>query len=215
MIVLMNSKSFFENYIEHEEMDVIQNANYVLASARIRVHEKRKNIINAHATLYPDTEVTRCMSLDDMKISYMKQLNLHASGLLAGIIKAVIEENINVVILNTKKEDKGMPYLKWLQEFMYYRFGYPSYFYDIYCEGGKLIKYDKEKVLKKVNKELKKFAKKRHRQLASTKKGREELVKQAKEKMSTKDLKKFLKKKGVYTKRLTRKEMLEIYGELL
>jgi hypothetical protein len=88
-------------------------------------------------------------------------------------------------------------------------FGYPVYNYDKYRTGKcGLIKYDKKKVLKKVNKVLKNAKKKSEFNMKQSAQGRQELVRGYKN-MSKKELKKILKKKDLYEPGMDKTEMID------
>ena len=215
MIIMMDSKTFFDHYLVDEDKEVIENANYVIASARIKSHGQRDNIITAHQSLFPHSEVFNCEAESDMKVAYFKQLEEYAAAFLAAIIKTVVTKNVLVIIINTKKENRTISYLEWLQEYIYQKFRYPTYFYDAYCEGAKIEKYKPEKVVKMCDKILEKESKKQEKQMAKTQEGKEKLLDKARE-MKKSDLKKLLKKRDIYVDdSYSKKELIDIYEMIL
>ena len=69
MIFWMNSKVFQNDFLTNEEDDDILKAQYVIASARIRINrdEKVENIISAKAMLFPDAYVCSGVTDDDFR----------------------------------------------------------------------------------------------------------------------------------------------------
>lgn len=88
-------------------------------------------------------------------------------------------------------------------------FGYPVYEYKEYSSGKyELIPYEKEKILKKCNKILEKSKREQKERLLQSENGRKALMKDYK-KMSKKELKKILKKRGLYTDEMSKSDMVE------
>ena len=204
----MHSKTFQNEFLENESDKVILDTNYIIVSTRIRKRSDTKNIISAYGFLFPDNRVMMQNMEEDMKDEYFEQLDERAKGFLASIIIGSIEQKFNIVFLCTK-EEYTIPYLRWIQEFVLLEFGYPIYEYKSYTNGCKLLAYDKDKVLKKCKKTLKQLSKNQYEENKKTESGRKEILELFK-KMSKKKLVKELKKKGLYSKEMTKEEMVEM-----
>ena len=83
------------------------------------------------------------------------------------------------------------------------------YEYLTFVAGCKLIDYNEKKVLKKCNKILKETSKKQYMKNVQTPQGREIIKKQIM-KMSKKELKKKVKKLGMYHETLSKEDMRDL-----
>lgn len=197
MLYYCNSKVFQNLLLRYESYQDILDCQYVLVSTRIYTSQSMKNIINVRNILYPNAEV--CMAMDDetFRDRYEKQLSEN-NTFFASIIKASIEEKLNIVFLNTYKEEKNLKYLKYLSEYLYIHFGYPCYEYKHFSMGlSSLLKYNKKEVLKLCN----------------------EYLRDAKdnmdiEKLPKKELIKRLKKEKMYKKGMNKFDMISLLGML-
>lgn len=213
MIFFMDSKTFFEEYINREDDTSILEANYIIASRRIRKHSQRDNIATLHNMLFPNSSVFSQDDENEMEARYFDQLEYDAKGFFASIISASIKDNATFIFLNTKKESK-IDYLHWIQEYIMMVFQYPVYDYKNYIHGCDLVEYNGPKVLKRCNKILKRIQEIQHIENAKTESGRKELMKGFR-KYSKKDLKKELKKRNIPHHGLDKSEMLEVLEEFL
>lgn len=208
MMFWMTSKTFRDIFLINETDQDILDAQYVLVSTRIHKRGKAENIISAKQILCPDAKV--CMSIhdDDFRERYFEQL-MGERTFLATLIKASIEEKYNIILLYTPIDHK-MKYLRYLEEFVHLEFhGYPVYDYKAYANGYcDIRKYNKKKVLKKCNKFILDAKKKQRKMDLKTEDGRRAIMREYKE-WKTKDLKKNLKKRGLYEENMTRSDMLE------
>ena len=74
--------------------------------------------------------------------------------LISIIVKTSIKEDYDIILMCSKNEWK-LKYMKWLAEYIMEKFGCPVYDYKKLKKGEqKLIKYDKDKVLKKCKKNI-------------------------------------------------------------
>ena len=210
MLYYMSSKIFQDIFLNNEPDDSILNAQYVIVSARIRKRSgtDAKNIIVANQLLYPNAYVYSELSEELARDRYYDQMEL-ALPFFASLTKGALEEDYQIVFLCTKKEYKGMPYLDWMADFIYKKFKFPVYEYLSFVAGCKLIDYDEKKVLKKCNKILKETSKKQYMKNVQTPQGREIIKKQIM-KMSKKELKKKVKKLGMYHETLSKEDMREL-----
>ena len=209
----MDSKTFFNEYLERESDDTILNMNYVIVSTRIRVHEKYDNIALLHQLFFPKNYVYDFDDEDMMEARYFEQLNEEgADGFLAVLILSVINDGAGYVFLTTKKEMR-LPYLKWIQEYIMYVFEFPLYDYKVFNETGIVDEYDKKRVKKICKKILKETQRKKLDLMARSEKGKAELMKKFKK--DKKFLIKELKKRGLYSKKLSKYDMLELMEEFM
>ena len=209
MIFWMNSKVFQNDFLTNEDDDDILDAQYVIISARIRINrdEDVKNVISAKAILFPDSYVCAGVTDDEFRSRYFEQCDKNRV-FISTLLKGSIEEGYNIILLCTHKERK-LKYLKYLSEYIYMEFGYPVYEYKEYSSGKyELIPYEKEKILKKCNKILEKSKREQKERLLQSENGRKALMKDYK-KMSKKELKKILKKRGLYTDEMSKSDMVE------
>ena len=152
MVFYMDSKGFQDHYLNNEEDQDILAAQYVLVSQRIMVHDtKRDNILVANSMFYPSSTAFSQYTGRDFRKEYYKQVSRN-SVWVAMMLTAVLEKGYNVIFLCAKTERK-LGYLEILAEYIYSEFDYPVYDYLAYMVGvEKLIKYDKDAVLKKCKK---------------------------------------------------------------
>lgn len=203
----MHSKTFRDKFLITEEDDDILKSQYIIVSARIYKKRERKNIISAKNIVYPDAEV--CMAIEEERFRdlYLKQLSCNKE-FFAALIKMSIEDRTNIIFLCTKNESK-MNYLKYLAEFIMLEFDYPCYEYGKYSDGiTELQKYNKKKVLQKCNNLLDEAKEKMHQKMKNTKEGRKSIKKEY-EKMTKKELKKILTELNLYSKGMSKFEMLD------
>ena len=135
MMFYMTSKVFRDEFLVNERDNDILDAQYVIASTRIRRRDKSiKNIIIANAILYPDPDVCSSYSTEEFKEKYFDQLD-KSKYFLATLIKGSIEEGYNIIFICSKNEGK-MKFLKYLSQFIYCEFDYPVYDYSTYANGS-------------------------------------------------------------------------------
>ena len=214
MMFHMTSKVFQDIFLTNEKDQDILDAQYVLVSSRIRRRNANvENIISAYSMLFPSPNV--CSALDDetLKEEYYDQL-AGAKTFIATLIKGSIEEGYNIIFICTKKEGK-IKFLDYLANYIYMEFGYPVYEYKKYASGAlPLRKYDKEKVIKKCNKLLKRAKEENYKNQLQTVNGRKQISKSIK-KMKKKELIKELDKKGLYVEGMDKTEMIEMLRTFL
>lgn len=202
----MTSKGL-NTFLNHESDNDILKAQYVIISSKIRVRKPKDNIIQAKNILFPDANVCAKLTYEDMETEYFKQLEQNRA-FLATLIKGSIDEKFNIIFLCTKNEGK-LKYLEMLAKFIYIQYGYPVYEYEKYVAGiSKLLKYNKKKVLKQVEKELHEAKVKAHHKAKGSQNGRKTIMSEYKQ-MSKKDLKQLVKDKGLYQKGMDKAEMLD------
>lgn len=210
MMFWMTSKVFQNVFLDNETDNNILKAQYVIVSTRIRKSDASfKNILSVYNILYPDTQVLIRVTDEDVRNAYFEQLEEHKT-FLASLIKGAIEENYNIIFMCTKSENK-LHYLQYLSEFIFMEFGYPVYEYKSYATGAiSLIKYNKNKVLKKCNKLIRKSKEVQYQKDIKTEKGRER-IKNDFSKLSKKEMIKNLKERDLYVDGMSKKEMLETF----
>ena len=214
MLFYMNSKVFRNNFLRHESDSNIKNAQYVIASTRIHKSREYKNIISAKTILFPgsDVYIGSNSNKSTFRERYFEQLD-RCRTFIAFIIKASIEKKHNIIFICTKKED-NTKYLKYLSEYIYIKFGYPCYEYDRYSKGiTSLIDYDADKVLKTIKPYIKQGKDTEKKYNLKLKDFRKKYIKKLKKNKSK--LIKEVKKIGLYSKKLTKDEMIEIVKDML
>lgn len=155
MLYYMDSKVFNKVFLNNESDKDILDCQYVLISYRIRSGNSRKNVV-CYNSLYPDSNILAMSeNMDSFRELYYDQIKKFKS-IIAILIKGSIEEKYNIIFMCSKKENK-IGYLKILSDYIYETFGYPVYDYLDYVECRcEMLDFDKEKVLKKCKKYIKK-----------------------------------------------------------
>lgn len=202
MIYFMDTETLTESFTKDHDWNEILETNFVLVSNRIH-YQKTDNII--HSSLY-DEKIIFAMygSKEDYNIirNSIEKSDKKIFELIGIISKSMIL-NERFILLTTKSE-MNTGYLKTLSEIIEDMFEYPiiDYKKDRYksftyhpSRVGKNIKYYEDNVLKKI---------------LTTPIGREKAV----EYMTKKEMKKILKKKGLYSKAMSKsdmKDMLKVF----
>ena len=210
MMFYMNSKTFQKDFLSYESYENILNAQYVICSTRIRCNSTHDNVISARTALFPDAEVASALTDDILKERYFVQLDDNII-LIASLIKYSLSGE-NIIFMCTPTEDK-IKYLQYLSEFVMDVFGYPIYNYKEYSRymiGD--VKFDKEKVKAKVKEVLqsgedKAFIRELKKMIeCNDEKQMNKMIKV----MDKNDLKKYLKKEGLYRPGLTKEQMKDL-----
>ena len=206
----MSGKTFLETYIEEDPKKVL-STQFVIVSSSIRKKGKyKKQILNANNNfLVPQdllVDYSDYKHDQNYKDAYFEICN-ESKALLATLIKYTLEENMTIVFLCGQREKKYRA-LNMLQEYMEMKFGFHMYDYKKYKNGKEKPRViDESYVLKKCNKIISKAEKDAKTKQLKTKEGRS--------KMSKKDLKKELKKRGLYLKDMSKSEMLDMLDAFL
>ena len=209
-IYIMNGKTFKKTFLKENPKKIL-DAQYVLVSSRIRRNgsSERRNIINMSKQLMPSDCILADWRMDSDEYYFQDQYSKQVKGnlaLLAIIVKGVIEEKYTVVFLCSKNEWK-LKYLQFIANAIENYFGYPVYNYKKLKEGKiKSKSYNKDFVISQCDKYIAKERKKRRKKLMSTKRGRKTLVND----MSKDEMIRELKRLGLYTSDMTKKEMKDL-----
>lgn len=211
MIYYMDSKVFAEEYLDHEYDEDILKADYLVVSARIRRRRENgwKNVSIQTNMLFPSTELLYNTSVEEFKVRYYEQLDEYR-GFLAYIVNQVARHpERNVIFLCSHGEDKHVGFLYVIAEYIRENFAFPVLNYQLYIYEGKDsdLRYSKKKV-KRLTEAAIEEAKLQniHRLLQS---GRRSQVMDEFKRMRRSELKKLLKKEGLYERHMTRKDMVE------
>lgn len=210
MMFVMNSKVFQNHFLINEKDKDILKSQYVLISTRIRkTDEKFGNVITAQNFLFPTGDVMMKLTDEDVREAYFYQLEEN-KVFLATLVKGSIEKGFNIIFMCTKNEDK-LHFLKYLSEYIFMEFGYPVYEYKSYVLGYSSERdYDKSKVIKKCNKILKVAKDQKYHENLKSDYGRA-IIKNDFRQLTKKEMKKQLESRNLYTKGMTRKEMIEVF----
>lgn len=206
MLCYMDSKVFQNEYLEIEDDKDILRTQYILVTTKIRKRNE-KNIIVGYRFFYPRNSVFEYTDEGDMKEEYFNQLD-DQIPLLSTLILGSIEEKYTIVFLCTKKESK-LNYLSWLAEYVETVFRYPMIDYHHYINWGDVMTYDEKQVAKTCKTVLKKSSKINLEKNKRSERGRKTLERQV-DSYDKKRLKKELKKRGLYSDKLTKSEMKEL-----
>ena len=214
MIYYMHSETFFKEFLNNESDRDILKAQYVCVSTHIRRRDTTvENVICVNTILYPNSNVLNRGTFDDMREAYHDQLRDDALTFIAELIRGSIEDNLNIILICTKKEWK-LKYLKWLAEFIMIEFDYPVYNYRKYIDGCPLFEYDKDLVLKSVKSITDQAKKKLFNEQRKSKNGRKQILHDYKE-MSKKELKQICIEEELYYDGMSKQEMLDILEAFL
>ena len=207
MMFYMSSKTLQNVFLVNEKDKDILKAQYVLVSTRVRKRGEYENIVSATNILFPSSSVCSAITLDDLRDRYFKQLD-ESTAFIAALIKGSIEENYNIIFLCSKREMK-LKYLQFLSEYIYIKFGYPVYDYNNYALGiSKILKYNKKEVMHLCNGILNDAKNKQMMKDLNSERGRQKILKDYKKKDKS-ELKKILKNHGLYSKGMSKSEMID------
>ena len=189
---------------------VISTISVIVSSSIRKKGKYKKQILNANNNfLVPQdllVDYSDYKHDQNYKDAYFEICN-ESKALLATLIKYTLEENMTIVFLCGQREKKYRA-LNMLQEYMEMKFGFHMYDYKKYKNGKEKPRViDESYVLKKCNKIISKAEKDAKTKQLKTKVGRS--------KMSKKDLKKELKKRGLYIKDMSKSEMLDMLDAFL
>lgn len=203
-IYYMNSKTFLKEFIKLDAKQVL-NTQYVVISNSIKRNGDFKNVITGNS-LYPSGQLLCRLEEEDdreeFEEEYLEELS-NNDPFFATLIKYAIEQKYTIVFLCSKFEDKKLGYLDIIAKYVKKRFGYPIYKYDVVKKDKKKIEYNKEKTLKKCNKVLNDAKEAQLMRKMRTVQGRREILAE----MTKDDMKKELKRRGLYYKNMTKHEM--------
>lgn len=206
----MDGKTFLTKYIDEDPKKVLRT-QFVIVSSTIRKGPKySSNVINANAMLFPRDELI--MDYDDYKHNenyreeYLEMLKEH-KAFFATLINYIIDSNYTIVFLCSHRE-KRYYYLNLIQEFLKKEFRFHMYDYKKYKDGKEKVqkvdftevRYLCDKALKKAKKQAKEKA------FSGSDKGKENYIAS----LSKEELKRELKKRCLYEKGMTKKEMMEM-----
>lgn len=218
MIVYMDSRVFGELYLDNEKDPEILKAQYVVVSTRIRRKtsengDKWQNITIQSMQLFPNQNCMNAYDTDEFMHEYYHQLDEH-KGFLAYLVNAVAKDpSINVVLISSEREEKHFNCLKIIAQYIWDTFKFPVYNYALYVYGCDIQEYDEEKVIKRTNKVLEEMVKERRRTFKVS--GDYNRLLKEYERMSTKELRKLLKKEELYEDSMSRDDMLEVIQTFL
>jgi hypothetical protein len=208
----MNSKVFFDVYLQREKYKTMMKSDYIIASDRIRRSStKWANTIIVKKDFVPSAHCYSMGTEEEMRQVYFDELSTNATALsfLVLMIKESIENDTNFILLTSKIESK-IHYLDWLAEFVYEKFGYPIIDYNLFVKKGYVLKYNKADVLKRV-KRLAKLVEKRSEEaiIRSNSSGGKAALKERYRQMSKKELIKRLKSMDLYYDNMSKSEMID------
>lgn len=205
MILMMTSKTFTESFVINEPEDTVLEAIYLIASDRIRFSKKYDEQC-MKAPFKPGTsslmELTKD-GLDSKKMNpefvdaYRKQLSSECDGFIAAMLmSAQTNKDKNIIILTTHIEEKSLMFLEILQRWIFEKFEVAI---PIYKKSDRLsdfvdfkIKHSSMNIIRKTIKRDKKV------QSDKLKNGTDSDRIKYYSDLSKKELKKKLKKAGIY-----------------
>lgn len=211
----MDSETLINTFLK-EEPSKLEKAQFVIVSSRIyKSNPDLESAIIANTLLFPSEE---CLMYYDgargmldkkgYRSEYYKQLDEN-KAFLATLILGVLSYQYTIFFICSKKEMK-LGYLKMLSDYIDEKFHYPVYSYKDIKKGTEVPrKYDLEEVYHICDKIVKKQRKKKIKNQCKTTRGRSMYVSE----MSKDEMKKLLKKMGLYSPHLTLSEMKEILEE--
>lgn len=216
MIVIMDSKVFMKNFVANESDDTILEAIYLIASDRIR-YTKRYEDSCMRAPFKPTTTVIREMTKDamdekEMNLEYIrayhKYLSQECSGFMATVLmEAEAHTDRTFIILTTKVESRTLLFPKYLQQWIFNEFEIAI---PIYTKNTRLSDFidfrlseeTKSRIAKVLRKEKKH---EEQRALTGDSKRKFAYLKG----LSKKELRKLLRRAGIYDEGSSKQDMLE------
>lgn len=211
MIVCMDSKMFLEHFVLEQSPKTILDATYIVASNKIRYGKKYSDQIE---TLFLPNERTIMAMNDEDSIKassnseyvkrYYKELEDDIRD-IALIIKISLMTNSLAIILTTSREAKAYGHIELFRKFVKDRFNYDI---PMYKPGMNLsVRYPgKFDMIDKCEAIIRKDKKKEKKLLMKSEKGQREYY----SRMGKSELKKLLKKEGLYRSGMDEKEMIDI-----
>lgn len=146
MLVYMNSKTFFDYFLENEEDWVILDSCYILISSRIMTRGEYS--IQTANFLLPSAEVLYQTDKKEMKAQYIHQLERDALPYFATIVKGYIKKHFNIIFLSNTQEYK-FGYVKYIAEFIEEKFNVPVYDYKKFInKKTRLKEYNPREVIR-------------------------------------------------------------------
>ena len=202
----MTSKTFLNDFITNMDADDILGCQYVVISNEVRTNGKWDNIQKGN-NLYPKSRI--CSDYMNGSISesafedeYIEMLK-DEFGYIAILASYVMNHGTDIIFI-FGKDAKTFPFVKPLCEFITELTGLPVYDFKKCIRGQeKEIDYDEDVAIQKINSALKKMKKKQDSIKMRTSSGRKSLI----ESMGKKEMKKYLKKMGLYSDGMSKKEM--------
>ena len=120
-ILYMDSKTFFKDFIKDQKDNTILEASYIIASERIRFGVKYKDQImklfypsSSCLVVLNDEKDIKSKSNSEYVHKYKRQLS-SLNIQIAIMIKGCIEEDMNVIILTSPKEERFLNHLELLK----------------------------------------------------------------------------------------------------
>lgn len=212
----MDAKEFQNYFLTNESDDDILNAHYAIVSNRIMVRERSefRNVANLREPLFPSAYVLGQYRKMDIYTAYKEMVDENIV-LVANLIKLSIAKGMHIIFLCTPNEMK-IGYLEMLEKYINERFHYPCYRYQEYMlDMYEDMEYDEVKVLQKCKKIVKESRQKGLKKLleyssAYDDRSEKELKHILKSQYKTEDLKKIVKKFGMYTNNMTKRDMIDV-----
>lgn len=217
MVLTMSSEEF-KHFLELETDENIMECQYCIISTRIRLGRRGKSVFNNCCNLseylYPNATSIRYLYEDAFDDVYTDQLE-NNSELIANIIAISEKKNKTIIFIYTKSEDK-LHYMTVFKNYLWEKFKLPVYSYSEFLTlpKKKFKKYDKDKVIKKIDKVRKVGMKKRLTTAGSSLIDDDRKLSDEFQTMSKQDLKALCKDEGVYTKGMSRHDMITILSSL-
>lgn len=212
MLWFMNSKVFFDVFLQREKYKTIMKADYIIVSDRIRRSSAEwADRVVVKKDLMPSVHCYSMGTEEEMRQVYFDELSTNANALsfLILIIKESIENDTNFILINSKIESK-IHYLNWLAEFVYDEFEYPIIDYNLFVKKGYLFKYNKSAVLKRVTRLAELVDKRSEAVIINSASSNAKSALRAKyREMSKKELIKRLKSMDLYYDNMSKLEMID------
>lgn len=217
MIVCIDSDTFLNHFILEQSPKTILGATYIVASNNIRFGTKYSNQIKA---LFLPTEYAIIAMNDEKSIKassnseyvkrYFSELEEDIRS-IAIIIKMSLMLDALVIILATSREVKAYNHIKLFRIFVKEKFGYDIPMYKPGMNLNKLSIPKKNDMVELCEDIIKKDKKKEKKILMKSENGKKEYL----SRFSKKELKKILKKNGLYRSAMDESEMIDVINMIL
>ena len=154
----MTLKEFLKHFIKLVNNEDVLAYQYVLVSNTLKSDSSMDNVCKM-SILYPTARTVSGWLSDrdeeDFIERYYDELNEYRPSIVT-ILECAMSGDIDTIFINGVEEDKKIPYMGVIANYIYTEFGVPVYDFKAIRKGKEdFIKWNQEKVFKKVHDEFK------------------------------------------------------------
>ncbi len=210
----MTLKEFLKHFIKLVNNKDVLTYQYVLISNTLKSDNSMENVSKI-SSLYPSSRIISDYLCEHDEESFVERYyeELHGNRpAIVALLDCIMSQDIDTVIINGVDEDKRIPYMDVIANYIYTEFGVPVYNFKSIRKGKEdFQKWSQEKAFKTVHEEFKSYTKNIDLDRL-TNHERNQLLKT----MSTKKLRKEVLALGMSkqtTKEMSRKDLIETLNE--